>query len=154
VALNMTVPADNQLTLVLVTPGGASVTLVPRYSLAYPGSNLTNTVLEDGAQTPLTYGTAPYTGTFHIATLLDLSFGGVVAAGTWTLQIRYNGSGTAYLNSWSLIIARDVSPQVAAGGAAPGGEAAPAALTPDELAPLAHEAVARWAATGLTAQQL
>jgi hypothetical protein len=45
------------------------------------------------------------------------------------------------------------SPQLSAPGVAPGGEAAAAALTPAELAPIAQEAEARWAATGLTAQQ-
>jgi hypothetical protein len=47
-----------------------------------------------------------------------------------------------------------VLPQLPAEGMAPGGEWAAPALTPAQLAPIAHEAVARWAATGLTTAQL
>jgi streptogramin lyase len=148
VTLNMTVPDDNQLTLVLVRPGGTSMTLVPRYSLG--GSNLTNTVLQDSAKLDLGGSAAPHTGTFHISPI-DSTFAGVSAAGTWTLQIRYTGSGTAKLNSWSLRIARDAVPLLAA--SAPETPIAQA-VAPVDLQPLVQEAAARWQEAGLTPQQV
>ena len=67
------------------------------------GENFTNTRFDDEAATPITSGSAPFTGSFQpegsLATL-----DGKAANGTWTLRIYDDaGSDTGTLNAWSLV---------------------------------------------------
>ncbi|MBN1660382.1 MAG: proprotein convertase P-domain-containing protein [Anaerolineae bacterium] len=68
------------------------------------GDNYTNTRFDDEAATPITSGSAPFTGSFQpegsLATL-----DGKVANGTWTLRIYDDaGSDTGTLQGWSLVV--------------------------------------------------
>lgn len=70
--------------------------------------NFTGLILDDQASTPITSGTAPFTGTFQPEGLLS-DFNLMSAAGTWTLQIEDDTKfevGT--LNSWSIIVTHAV----------------------------------------------
>ena len=50
------------------------------------GQNYTNTVFDDEAATPISSGTAPFTGTFRPDSPLSAA-DGINAAGTWTLKV-------------------------------------------------------------------
>jgi hypothetical protein len=78
----------------------------------------------------------------------------VSASGTLTVQLSDAANGQVVADAVRVILQTPGSPQLSAVGVAPSGEAAAAALTPAELAPIARAAVARWAAAGLTAGQL
>jgi hypothetical protein len=152
VNLNVTAPSDAALGFRLVGPDGTTVSLFGFRDTS--GANFVNTVFDDQGA-PISSGAAPYTGSFQAGYLLS-DFNGKTLNGTWTLKAYNNGNQQATLNNWSLIVIGSAlgSPQLAAGGVAPGGEAAATALTPAKLAPIAHQAVANWAATGLTATQV
>jgi WD40 repeat protein len=161
--LNITAAHDESLRAWLVSPAGTQIALFNLNELR--GANLTNTVLQDSARTPLGDGTAPYTGQFHNLTGVDDSpnpvitapplgtFVGQNAAGTWTLQLSYNArSGpNGQLVNWSLTIARDVSPLQAA-SVGPGTTLAPAMLK--QVTPLLAEAAHRWRAAGVDPSRL
>ena len=69
------------------------------------GDNFTATTLDKSAATPITAGTAPFTGTFQPEGSLA-AFNNLDAAGTWTLEIIDNARReTGTLISWSLAIA-------------------------------------------------
>jgi ELWxxDGT repeat protein len=100
VTLNITHPIDSDLVLTLVSPSGTQVQLVNQRGGS--GQNFTSTVLDDSAATPISGGTAPFTGTFQpeqpLAALV-----GQNANGVWTLHytdLNQLNSGT--LQSWSL----------------------------------------------------
>jgi subtilisin-like proprotein convertase family protein len=68
------------------------------------GENFTNTRFDDEATTPITSGTAPFTGSFIPEGNLT-SLEGKAANGTWTLRIYDDaGSDTGSLNAWSAVI--------------------------------------------------
>jgi hypothetical protein len=73
--------------------------------------------------------------------------------GTLTVQLSDAANGRVAADGVRVILQAPASPQLAAAGVAPGGEAAASALTPAELAPIAQEAIALLTATGLTAEQ-
>jgi hypothetical protein len=79
---------------------------------------------------------------------------GLAATGNGMFVIDWQGYGPG--DDMGIFSQRysPLSPQLPVGGVAPGGEPAAAVLTPVELAPIAHEAAARWAATGLTTAKL
>jgi WD40 repeat protein len=159
--LNITAAHDESLRAWLVSPAGTQIALFNLKELS--GANLTNTVLQDSARTPLGEGTAPYTGQFHNLTEDTVSqvmtapplgtFAGQNAAGNWTLQLSYNGrSGpNGQLVNWSLTIARDVSP-LQASSARPGPTTA--TVTPKQIMPLLAEAAHRWQAAGIDSSRL
>ena len=60
--------------------------------------------LDEAAVTPITAGSAPFTGTFQPEGSLA-AFNDLDAAGTWMLEIRDNVKGdSGTLNSWSITI--------------------------------------------------
>ena len=79
------------------------------------GANFTNTVFDDAAETSITAGSAPFTGTYQPVGLLS-SLIGKVADGTWTLQITNTSKTTAgVLVNWSL----NITPQISVTAIAP-----------------------------------
>jgi cysteine-rich repeat protein len=67
-------------------------------------SNYTNTVFSDACATPITAGTAPFTGCFKPEAPLG-AFTGQPANGTWTLTATDDAAGIAgTLSSWSLVL--------------------------------------------------
>ncbi|MBN1815284.1 MAG: proprotein convertase P-domain-containing protein, partial [Anaerolineae bacterium] len=70
------------------------------------GDNYVDTHLDDEAATPITGGSAPFTGSFRPEVSLG-TLDGKPANGTWTLRIYDDSSGdTGTLQSWSLIVCR------------------------------------------------
>ncbi len=91
---------DADLQIELTAPDGTTVQLFNRRGGS--GDNLTNTVFSDAAATPISAGTAPFTGTFIPEQPLS-AFNGKPAAGDWKLTVRDNASAdTGTLQSWSL----------------------------------------------------
>jgi subtilisin-like proprotein convertase family protein len=91
---------DSDLVITLKAPDGTIVPLVD--SRGGAGDNFINTVLTDGASTPIANGTAPFTGNFRPESPLALLQGHQMQ-GTWTLTITDQAApdgGT--LNAWAL----------------------------------------------------
>jgi Bacterial lectin/Legume lectin domain/Fibronectin type III domain len=113
-------------------------------TLGYDGTTLTETIKD-------TVTSATFTTTYvvNIAALVGSDVGYVgFTGGTGGL------STVTDISSWTLrttIVKHDTQPQLAAGGPAAPGDAT--ALTADELAPVAEQAVAAWIASGLRAVQ-
>jgi subtilisin-like proprotein convertase family protein len=105
VQLSISNPNDSNLSAVLIAPDGTQVTLFAAGTLA--GANLTNTIFSAGSSTPITSGTAPYTGMFEAENPGGLSaLLGKSLAGTWTLKVTDDATGAAStLESWSLVTA-------------------------------------------------
>ena len=114
VTLSIASPADGGLTAVLVAPNGE---IVPLFSAVGGTSGLgfVNTVFDDSAPTSITAGKAPFTGSFSPeypatlssgeTTLTGLAKAGLIADGTWQLEITNTTTGSsATLDSWSLNI--------------------------------------------------
>ena len=96
VTLTIASPADGELTAILVAPNGDTI---PLFSAVGGTSDLgfVNTTFDDSVLTPITAGTAPFTGSFHpeysalptgVTTLTDLE--GMIADGTWKLDQRHH----------------------------------------------------------------
>jgi subtilisin-like proprotein convertase family protein len=156
VKVNISFSPDSALWMSLVAPDGTQVPLTERNGGS--GANFTNTIFDDEVSTSISSGSAPFSGSYRpVGSLITMR--GKNVHGTWTLSI-FDSSRTAKgtLNNWSLTVTHatnaPISPQLAAGGVAPGGESAAPALTPAQLSPISHEAIVHWAATGLTAPQL
>jgi subtilisin-like proprotein convertase family protein len=131
----------------LIAPDGTAVRLAGF-------GTMTNTTFSDEAATSISNGTAPYTGTYRPLYPLAMLQGKNIN-GTWALQVSNTSGKSGKIGSWSLTATHTTgSPQLSAVGVAPGGEGAASALTPSELAPVARAAIARWAATGLSAAQV
>ena len=113
VELNAAFSPDSGLTAVLIAPNG---TKVPLFSgVGGSGANFVNTVFDDSAQTSITAGTAPFTGTFQPTGKLSTLNGVTVdmpnplsvqwVPGVWTLQLTNTKTGsTGMLDNWSLNI--------------------------------------------------
>jgi hypothetical protein len=74
------------------------------------GENFTDTVFDDEATTPISGGSAPFTGSFRPeGALSDLD--GIPAAGTWILEITDDAGGdTGELVAWSLNLTTESGP--------------------------------------------
>jgi MYXO-CTERM domain-containing protein len=98
---------DSDLALTLTSPAGTSVLLSDNNGGS--GDNYTNTVFTDSATTPITSGSAPFTGSFLPEQLLS-TFNGELVTGTWTVTVDdtycCNPAGT--FNSASLSIVTGV----------------------------------------------
>ncbi len=119
VELNAAFAPDSELTATLIAPDG---TQVPLFSgVGGNGANFVNTVFDDSAETAITAGKAPFTGSFQPTGMLATLDGHTVnmvnpaaptlwVPGVWTLQIT-NASTTAsgMLDNWSLNITPTVS---------------------------------------------
>ncbi|MCB9169890.1 MAG: choice-of-anchor J domain-containing protein [Flavobacteriales bacterium] len=103
VTLNITHTYDADLDIYLDGPGGCG-TLELSTDNGGSGDNYTNTVIQTGAGTPITGGSAPFTGTFapegNISALATCPVNG-----TWTLRVADDAGGdTGTLLDWGLSI--------------------------------------------------
>ena len=103
VGLNLTHAQLSDLTVTLIAPDGTQILLLSGAT----GANLTNTVFDDNAGTPIQSGGAPFFATFTpqgAAGKTLASFAGVSANGTWTLVVQNSAatgsSATGTINGW------------------------------------------------------
>jgi len=119
VSLTAAFSPDSDLSAVLIAPNGMQVPLFS--GVGGNGSNFINTVFDDAAETSITTGTAPFTGTYRpegpamLSSLDGLpvdfknSFG-LWVPGVWTLQLTSSAAGvTGTLDNWSLSITPQIS---------------------------------------------
>ena len=100
VLLNITHTYTGDLDITITGPNGVSVELTS--DNGGTGENFVNTLFDDDATTPITAGSAPFTGSFQpegsLATL-----NGQPAAGDWTLKVVDDaGIDIGTLDSWQL----------------------------------------------------
>lgn len=102
VRLNITHTWVSDLDITLIAPDGTRVLLTS--DLGGSSDNYTNTVFDDAAASPISSGSAPFTGTFRpIAPLSSLN--GKAAAGQWKLEVADTvSSDGGTLNSWSITV--------------------------------------------------
>ena len=100
VTVNITHTFVGDLTLLLTSPAGTTVVLANE--VGGGGDNYINTVFDNDATTPITSGSAPFTGTFQPEG--DLSaFMGEASGGIWTLNVADNaGADTGAITGWSM----------------------------------------------------
>jgi subtilisin family serine protease/subtilisin-like proprotein convertase family protein len=102
VRVNIAHTWDEDLDVTLIAPDGTRIELFT--DVGGSGVNFTNTVLDDEATTPITSGTAPFTGTYLPEGNLSL-LEGKSLAGTWKLEAKddeFIVSGT--LIDWSITV--------------------------------------------------
>ncbi len=100
VTLNITHTWDDDLSVFLISPAGTRVELFSRVGAS--GKNFTFTTLDDQAATPITSGTAPFSGSYRPTGSLA-AVNGQDPNGTWTLEVNDDVSGdTGTLQGWSL----------------------------------------------------
>ena len=100
VMVNLTHTYDGDLVITLTAPSGQAVRLFNRHG-GY-GDNLTYTIFDDEAPTPIVSGTAPFTGRFRPFQPLS-AFDGLSSVGTWRLQIAdVAGGDVGRLLSWNI----------------------------------------------------
>ena len=102
VTLDIAHTYDADLHVYLTSPSGTRVELFTK--VGESGDNFQNTTLDDEAVTPITSGTAPFSGSFRPeGSLAD--FDGEDPNGLWTLEVSDNaGDDTGFLNGWSLTV--------------------------------------------------
>jgi subtilisin-like proprotein convertase family protein len=102
VRVNINHTFDFDLQIVLVAPDGTRIILSQNNGGS--GHNYTNTVFDDQAQVPITFGTAPFTGTFRPEQALS-SLTGKAPNGDWRLEITDEfAQDSGVLIDWSLIL--------------------------------------------------
>ncbi|UII80488.1 proprotein convertase P-domain-containing protein [Flagellimonas sp. CMM7] len=100
VTVDITHPWDSDLTINITSPLGTTVLLSS--GNGGNGDDYTNTVFDDAGGTPITSGSAPFTGTFSPEGNLS-DFNGENPIGNWTLTVSDNaGSDVGTLNSFSV----------------------------------------------------
>jgi subtilisin-like proprotein convertase family protein len=100
VTVNVTHTYDGDLTLSLITPANTPITLAARRGGS--GDNFTSTVFDDEATSPVTGGTAPFTGSFKPEGLLSAA-DGVSGAGTWKFKVvDLAGLDLGTIDNWTL----------------------------------------------------
>jgi uncharacterized repeat protein (TIGR01451 family) len=102
VRLNITHTYDGDLDIFLIGPEGTRVELTS--DNGGTGEDFIDTIFDDEAATPITSGTAPFSGRFQpegsLATL-----DGLPATGSWTLEVTDDaGADTGELVEWTLIL--------------------------------------------------
>jgi subtilisin family serine protease/subtilisin-like proprotein convertase family protein len=108
VQLNISHTAVGQLNIFLRTPSGQQVSLFNRRGGT--GNDLTDTRLDDEASSPVSGGTAPFTGSFRPESTLSV-VDGRGSRGFWTLVIVDSARGdVGQLNSWTLSFEEPTSP--------------------------------------------
>jgi subtilisin-like proprotein convertase family protein len=102
VTLDITHTWTSDLDIYLIGPDGARVELTTDNGGS--GDNYTNTTFDDEAATPITAGSAPFTGSFRPEGSLAI-FDGINPNGLWFLEVTDDaGSDTGTLNSWSITL--------------------------------------------------
>nr|WP_320190743.1 C25 family cysteine peptidase [uncultured Desulfobacter sp.] len=113
IELDITHSNDTDLDVFLIGPDGTRIELFT--DVGENGENFTGTWLDDSAEIKITNGKAPFDGRYKPEGKLS-DFIGFNAIGTWTLEVTddYCRSDEGTLNSWSLIIHRDLNtyPQI------------------------------------------
>jgi subtilisin-like proprotein convertase family protein len=100
VTLNITHTYDSDLTLSLITPTSASITLSARRGGS--SDNFRNTVFDDEAITPIASGAAPFTGSYKPDGSLSAA-DGIPAAGNWKLFVVDSaGVDIGTIDNWTL----------------------------------------------------
>jgi subtilisin-like proprotein convertase family protein len=100
VTVNVTHTFDGDLVLSLIGPDGTEVVLSDRNGSS--GNNFTNTTFDDEASTPISGGSAPFTGSFRPDEPLT-AFDGKVATGTWRFRVEDQaGADVGTIDSWSI----------------------------------------------------
>jgi subtilisin-like proprotein convertase family protein len=103
VTLDITHTFDSDLAVALISPSGQRVELFS--GVGSFADNFAGTVLDDEAATPITTGSAPFSGRFQPEAALA-NFDGEDPTGTWRLEIRDTvGGDVGTLNRWSLTLA-------------------------------------------------
>ncbi len=100
VTVNLTHSYDGDISLSLVGPNGAEVSLSAKHGSS--GDNYTGTVFDDAAATPIASGSPPFTGSFRPDAPLS-AFHGLPANGAWTFKVVdsvSNDVGT--IDAWTL----------------------------------------------------
>jgi subtilisin-like proprotein convertase family protein len=101
VCINLLHNNDYQLTIQLVAPDGTLIDL--SMNNGGTGNNYTNTCFTGSASTPITSGSAPFTGTFRAQGILGNVNNGQAGNGTWYLKVKDNNFGTTgSLTSWNI----------------------------------------------------
>ena len=100
VTVNIDHTYDGDLDIFIVAPDGTRVELTT--DNGGTGEGYIDTVFDDDAETPITEGEAPFTGSYRPeGSLAD--FNGMSTLGEWTLEITDDAGGdSGTLNSWSL----------------------------------------------------
>ncbi len=99
---------DNDLNIYLKGPDGTQVELST--GNGGNGDNYINTIFDDEATTPITAGSAPFTGRFRPEGSLS-DFDGKAPNGNWTLRVCDSTSGDmGTLNGWGLTLTLQSSP--------------------------------------------
>ncbi|MEO1618838.1 MAG: proprotein convertase P-domain-containing protein, partial [Planctomycetota bacterium] len=108
VELNLTHTFTADLGIDLVAPDGSTrVNLFNRRGGS--GNDLLGTRFDDAADTDISSGVAPFTGTFRPEELLS-TFDGLATDGTWTLEVTDNAGGDqGTLLDWSLTVVTQIS---------------------------------------------
>jgi subtilisin-like proprotein convertase family protein len=100
VTVNITHTWDGDLTLSLLTPTNASITLSTHHGNS--GDDYTNTIFDDEATTPISSGAPPYTGSFRPDSPLTAA-DGINASGNWRLKVVDDaGQDIGTINTWNL----------------------------------------------------
>jgi subtilisin-like proprotein convertase family protein len=106
---NVTHTWDGDLTFNLTPPGGTAALVVNR--VGGGGDNFTNTVLSTNSSTPISGGTAPFTGTYQLLGLPTLST--INPNGNWVLAITDNATGdTGIFQNWNISIYYSFTPTI------------------------------------------
>ncbi len=108
--LDITHTWDADLSVYLISPQGTRVELFT--NVGGSGDNFTNTTLDDECATPISSGSAPFTGCYQPeGTLSD--FDGENSSGVWTLEVTDTaGWDTGTLQSWNLELCGELGPDV------------------------------------------
>jgi subtilisin-like proprotein convertase family protein len=102
VGVDITHTYDGDLRLSLITPTGTTITLSDRRGGG--GGNFADTVFDDDATTPISSGSAPFSGSFIPDSPLS-DAAGIDAAGDWTLRVEdLAGGDQGSLNDWTLTL--------------------------------------------------
>lgn len=113
VRMNMTHTYDGDLVLSLIAPNSATVALSTRRGSG--GDNFINTVFDDEATTPISAGSAPFTGSFIPESPLT-GAEGIPGSGAWRLKVvDQAGADTGTIDSWTLTLTYPASCSAAGG---------------------------------------
>ena len=103
--LNIRHTYNSDLITTLISPSGTRVILFTRVGSSL--NHFTNTILDDEADSPITAGNAPFTGTFRPQQNLS-GFDGQDPNGTWTLEVQDVASQDGgMISNWTLQLATD-----------------------------------------------
>jgi len=130
VTLDITHSWDEDLDVYLISPQGTPVELFT--DVGGSGDNFTSTTLDDECATPISSGSAPFTGCYQPeGTLAD--FDGEDSAGVWTLQLSDDfGADAGTLEAWSLELCGEAEPDGDGDGVGDSVDNCPSDYNPDQ----------------------